>query len=169
MTDDDIRRALATEADLIAEGQRMITEAEATIATARQMIRMAEARKDALELLARVHGVEISLQKNTPGATNKHMPAAATKETEPRIGRPVTYTHPLALWVKNHGTAKALAEKLSKPSRYGGLGREVSVSTLRSWYLDPPHGRPCPEDAQELLEKGPYFIPRSAWKNRPSR
>jgi len=143
----------------------MISEAQDTIGRARKMIAMSEARRVALTELARVHGAETHLHTEHKSASDKHMAATAQKHDEPkRMGPPVKYRHTLALWIKANGTADDLAAALTKKTK-----RDISPSAVRSWYLAPPHGRPCPEDVQDILEEGPYFIPKSAWKNRPAR
>jgi hypothetical protein len=151
----------------IADERARIEQAQGAIREANEDIFRAEARIVALEAAANLFEHEHDSDLHTPrgSASNKHMPALAHKTTTPkRMGRPFKTNHPLAAWIAKNGTAEALAEKLAAKTK-----EDCSASAVRSWYLPSPHGRPCPEVFQAILEKAPYNIPRSAWRNRPSR
>jgi hypothetical protein len=158
----DIEQAIADEKARIDAAHAAVAEAREALERAEraqiEATLKAEARIVALEAAAALFEQEHDSDLHTlrGSASNKHMHAAP--ETTKRMGRPITSKHPLAIWIKANGGLDALAAKLKKPA-----------STVRSWYAEPPYGRPCPPEMQAIFEKAPYNIPTRAWKNRPSR
>jgi DNA-binding transcriptional regulator YiaG len=114
-----------------------------------------EAQRRLIDVIAEEHRV-LDLHTQDEQSTVKHMDAAISPK---RIGRPITSKHPFP--------ARCAELGLSVKDAAAKLG--VSPSTLRSWYAEPPDGRPIPEDMAAKLAKAPWGIPARAWKNRPSK